>query len=220
MTVYYEVMITDNANIGSESNNNCAWIEYTRSPTCSQLGKSEPDRCRLYTWEIDLNKLASDTKEALEGAEFTIHDADGRYVNTDGTLTAELSEVSVWTTDENGHFAVPEVDSGTYTVTETRAPEGYQAAGAFNVKIAADYEDENNVTITASSTGNLTQIEAVDAKAGITLVRVSDLPDNPPPKTGDNTGVILYALLLAAGLIGLAAAILLLAGKDKRDTER
>ena len=220
MAVYYEVMITDNASIGTDSNDNYAWIEYTRSPTCDQLGKSEPDRCRLYTWELDLNKLASDTKKALKGAEFTIHDAKGRYVNTDGTLTGERSEVSVWTTDENGHFAVPEVDSGTYTVTETRAPEGYQAVAAFNVTIEADYEDENNVTITASSTGNLTEIEAVDAKAGITIVRVSDLPDNSPPKTGDNTNVILFAVLLAAGLLGLGTAILVLARKDERNIEK
>lgn len=219
VVVYYEVMITDNASIGTDSNDNYAWIEYTRSPTCDQLGKSEPDRCRLYTWELDLNKLATDTKKALKGAEFTIHDAKGRFVNTDGTLTAEQSEVSVWTTDANGHFAVPEVDSGTYTVTETKAPEGYQAVGAFNVMIEADYEDENNVTITASSTGNLVEIESVDAKTGITIVRVSDLPDNPPPKTGDNTNVTLYAVLLAAGLLGLGAAILVMLRKEKKKME-
>ena len=207
VVVYYEVMITDNASIGSKSNDNHAWIEYTRSPTCDQLGKSEPDRCRLYTWELDLNKMASDTKEALQGAGFTIHDAKGRFVNTDGTLTYEMTEVSVWTTDENGHFSVPEVDSGQYTVTEIQTPEGYQTVGAFNVTIEADYLDENNVTITASSTGNLTEIEAVDAKAGITLVRVCDLPDNPPPQTGDNTHLILYAVLLAAGLIGFGTVI-------------
>ena len=219
IVVYYEVMITDEAFIGTDSNDNYAWIEYTRSPTCDQLGKSEPDRCRLYTWELDLNKLATDTKEALKGAEFTIHDAKGRFVNTDGTLTEEQSQVSVWTTDANGHFAVPEVDSGTYTVTETKAPEGYQAVGAFNIMIEADYEDENNVTITASSTGNLAEIESVDAKTGITFVRVSDLPDNPPPKTGDNTNVILFAVLLAAGLLGLSTAILILIRKDERNRE-
>jgi len=104
-------------------------------------------------------------------------------------------------------------------VTEIKAPEGYQAVGAFNVMIEADYEDENNVTITASSTGNLAEIESVDAKTGITIVRVSDLPDNPPPKTGDNTNVILFAVLLAAGLLGLGAAILMLIRKDERNRE-
>ena len=217
LVVYYEVMITDEASIGSKSNDNYAWIEYTRSPTCDQLGKSEPDKCRVYTWELDLKKIASDTKEQLSGAEFTIHDAKGRFVNTDGTLTSERSEVSVWTTDKNGSFRVAEVDSGTYTVTETRAPEGYQTIGAFTVTIEADYEDENDVTLTASSNGNRVEIETVDAKAGIALIRVSDLPDNPPPQTGDNTNVILYTVLLLAAAAGISISYLVLVRKSRKE---
>lgn len=220
LQVYYEVMITDNASVGYDPNENYAWIEYTRSPTCEKLGKSEPDRCRLYTWELDLNKIASDTKEALAGAEFVITDAKGRYINTDGTISDSLVAASVWITDSKGHFEVVEVDSGVYTVTETKAPEGYQILPAFTVTIEADYEDENNVSLTATSTGNKTQITSVDAKSGITIVEVKNIPDNPPPKTGDDSNIGLYVILMLAAFAGLTAASLVLIAKRKRPGKR
>ena len=215
--VYYEVMITENASVGYDPNENYAWIEYTRSPTCDSLGKSEPDRCRLYTWELDLNKIASDTKERLSGAEFVITDAKGRYINTDGTITESLAGTSVWKTDSNGHFAVVEVDTGTYTVTETKAPEGYQIMSSFEVTIEADYQDENNVSLTATSNGSKVEVESVDAKTGITVIEATDVPVSIPPNTGDNTNVTTYLVLTVIGLAGVTAScLILISGRKKR----
>ena len=214
--VDYEVLITDEAKVGSDSNDNYAWIEYTRSPTCDSLGKSGPDRCRLYTWELDLNKLASDTKEALCGAEFTIRDEAGLYVNTDGTVSENVTETSTWKTDSEGHFAAVRVDSGTFTVTETKAPEGYQSVGTFTVTIDAQYSDENNVKLTASGAGSGVEITSVDAKCGITVTQVTDLPDELPPDTGDRTHVILYLTILLASCAGLAGVAAITVKKAKK----
>ena len=64
---------------------------------------------------------------ALEGAEFTITNESGRSVFVDGRECAPGDAVKVITTDQNGFAATEEkaLPFGTYSVRETKAPEGY-----------------------------------------------------------------------------------------------
>lgn len=216
LVVTYDVTITDEAVIGADSNDNYAWIEYTRSPTCERLGKSIPDRCRLYTWELDLSKIAEDTKAAIKGAGFTIEDEEGMFVNTDGTRTEEKCEQSVWTTDADGHFETKRIDSGTYTVTEVKVPDGYLAIRPFTVTIDAAYEQENQVSLTAESTGEKVSVKAVDAKTGIVLAEVSNAPESPPPKTGDETNLAPYLILLGIAGAGIITGTILIRKRRRK----
>lgn len=59
----------------------------------------------------------------LSGAAFTIQ-TDGGYVKDDGSITQDMVELS---TKNDGRIVVPNtLRPGTYTITETKAPEGYQ----------------------------------------------------------------------------------------------
>lgn len=59
----------------------------------------------------------------LPGAEFTIQ-TDGGYVNADGSVAAEKVAL---TTDSDGRIVVAnKLRPGTYTITETKAPDSYQ----------------------------------------------------------------------------------------------
>ena len=82
------------------------YIELTKASTCTNVS--------------DNNKLYS-----LAGAEFSIYDASGKFVQK-------------LTTNEKGDTGRSELlTAGTYTVKETKAPEGYYAANDFTVKVNA-----------------------------------------------------------------------------------
>lgn len=82
------------------------YIELTKASTCTNVS--------------DNNKLYS-----LAGAEFSIYDASGKFVQK-------------LTTNEKGDTGRSELlTAGTYTVKETKAPEGYYAADDFTVKVNA-----------------------------------------------------------------------------------
>lgn len=82
------------------------YIELTKASTCTNVS--------------DNNKLYS-----LAGAEFSIYDASGKFVQK-------------LTTNEKGETGRSELlTAGTYTVKETKAPEGYYAANDFTVKVNA-----------------------------------------------------------------------------------
>lgn len=130
---------------------------------------SVEDEAVLYTWALELVKTGEDTDEVLEGAVFTIQAEDGSYVAADGSLTDEAVE---FTTGADGAICVAGLDSGTYTVTETEAPVGYDAIDAFTVTIASELGDE--VTLTATAKSSDVASADVDVQTGIITLNVVD----------------------------------------------
>ena len=177
---------------------------------------SVEDSASLLTWALELVKTGEDTDEALEGAVFTIQDASGSYVAADGSLTDEAVE---FTTGADGTISVSGLDSGTYTVTETEAPEGYDAIDAFTVTITAGLDDEVTLSATADSSA-VSAIEA-DAQSGtITL----DVVDGLTPfggsssgsssglweslvQTGDSPWALVVAALLVVGVVAVVVGL-------------
>ena len=64
---------------------------------------------------ITINKVDKKTSEPLQGAEFKIEKKQGN----------DLLQIQTVTTDENGQAKLEELQYGTYKLTETKAPEGY-----------------------------------------------------------------------------------------------
>lgn len=175
---------------------------------------SVKDEIVLYTWALELVKTGEDTDEALEGAVFTIQAEDGSYVAADGSLTDEAVE---FTTGADGAICVAGLDSGTYTVTETEPPEGYDAIDAFTVIIASELGDE--VTLTATAKSSDVASADVDVQTGIITLNVVDgltsLGGSSGSsglwgslvQTGDAPWPLVVAALVVVGVVAVAAGL-------------
>lgn len=128
-------------------------------------------------------------KTPLAGAEFTVTNKEGNpvtYIDASGTLHTDGKVTS----DASGYVYVNGLEAGTYTVTETKVPSGFQKIDAFNVELNSDTANGD-----AESTDGTTEInfnnagEKLDAKAGAL------------PTTGGAGTIALTAggLLLVAG---------------------
>ncbi len=98
---------------------------------------------------ITIHKVDSVTKEPLEGAEFTLTSAEGLI---------KLSAVS----DEVGIVEFSDIPPGEYTITETKAPKGYNKNTTPITLIAENdslysYVIENSASDSTSPTGNSSQ---------------------------------------------------------------
>ena len=112
--------------------------------------------------EVTLTKQDADGA-ALEGAEFTLH---GMFANADGTPSGTVADRTVVV--ENGTVALEGlIADQQYTLTETKAPEGYRV-------------NTGTLTFTVNTDGTLTEVEpaegyAIDAETG-TAIAVTDQP--------------------------------------------
>lgn len=112
--------------------------------------------------EVTLTKRNADGA-ALEGAEFTLH---GMFANADGTPSGTVADRTVVV--ENGTVALEGlIADQQYTLTETKAPEGYRV-------------NTGTLTFTVNTDGTLTEVKpaegyAIDADTA-TAITVIDQP--------------------------------------------
>lgn len=115
--VFYAVTLGNNAtsvkNNGTNGIKNESTLEYTSAvDSSSNVTSTVKDSAKIYTFRMLLKKQDYNT---------------GKGLNAEFNVTAPNSKVSKLVTDENwGSAGMTGVDSGTYKVEETKAPEGYQ----------------------------------------------------------------------------------------------
>lgn len=153
IVVFYKAKLNAKAVIAGannklEGNPNTVTLEYSNNPMVAGTGTSVPDTVVDYTYGLQINKVDLGTEAALEGAQFTItttgdeNNKVAKYVANDGTLSDD--EV-VLTTNAKGLIQLTGLDAGTYTVTEKKTPNGYNAVSSFDFTITPTITEEGQV---------------------------------------------------------------------------
>ena len=169
ITVTYKATLNKDAVVGGHGNTNSATIQYSNNPSSSGTGESEPSKVRVFTYGFTVDKYTGDkyddTATRLAGAEFTLAPKNGAamsFVQVDaGSATAnavyrvakagETGTTTTITTPANGKVVFQGLKNGEYTLTETKAPAGYnKLASAIGVKVNGqnDGTDTTNATVT------------------------------------------------------------------------
>ena len=173
ITVTYTATLNENAVVGGAGNTNSAKIQYSNNPSTNETGESEPSKVRVFTYGFTVDKYTGDeyTDKArrLAGAEFTLapkNDTDSTAISFvqvsagDGTTNAEYrvakaneTGITTITTPASGKVVFQGLKNGEYTLTETKAPAGYnKLASAIGVKV----NGQNNGTDTTNATVTIT----------------------------------------------------------------
>lgn len=195
VVVTYDAVLGEDAGLNFDANTNTAKLEYTNDPS----GKTNEieDKTYTYTFGIDANLFGSDgsawnkfTEELLKtgevrkiildsgeevetttlpGAEFTLTRADGK---------ASYTAVS----DDDGYLSFTGLDAGTYTLQETKAPEGYSLNDTeIPVEITATYNDNgtlNSYSIKVNNENTSTYTATYDAKEKGKVTNIDCTPEH------------------------------------------
>ena len=173
ITVTYTATLNENAVVGGAGNVNSATIQYSNDPSSTGTGESEPDKVRVFTYGFTVDKYTgdnyNDAATRLAGAEFTLT-AKGdtsaiKFVQVNAGSTTEdavyrvakagetAGTTTTITTPANGKVVFQGLKNGEYTLTETKAPAGYnKLASAIGVKV----NGSNDGTDTTNATVNIT----------------------------------------------------------------
>ena len=204
IVITYSATVNEEAVVGSLGNYNGASIEYTSNPYTGETGLTVTEKVPTYTYKIDVNKFTG-TDTPLANAEFELRAGSPtgnalRFkgpVNVDGAgvyklmLSSNPSTPATITTPGSGRITLEGLGAGTYYLTETKAPDGYNRL-----------EQPIKVVITAGQDGNST-VTYDDVNEG--LIEVQNNTGTPFPATGGIgrtiftiSGSILMAGALAA----------------------
>ena len=226
--ITYTAVVTEKAAIDGAGNTNNVTVKWTTEgsdkPGPGELKQEET----IYTYAIALKKV-NDKGVALSGAVFqfpfyvkSTPDTDGAYIyagtNEGKDLTNQIA------TPDSGVIVVKGVASGSYTITEFKAPDGYNKLTA-PVTVKAEktgqistntivYLDENGDT-TEKKTEKEVKVEIPNIAA--TAVVVVNKAGTQLPSTGGMGTTIFY--VLGSALV-LGAVVLLVTKKRMSDANR
>ncbi|MGN0055313.1 MAG: isopeptide-forming domain-containing fimbrial protein [Atopobiaceae bacterium] len=224
--VIYNAPLNQRCNHGAaQGNPNTVHLEYPKSPLHGdERSKTPDDKATAYTWDVLLTKRSTLGDAVLLGAVLDVVDPQGRHLRQDGSWGSGASTV---TTDERGRVSLSGVDSGTYLVSEVKAPEGYERFdGTRQLVLTVSGLDVAQVasarpTIQVSAQSPL-RADSVDQSTSLVQASVLNTPETPgqpgtpttktstggsSPKMGDAAHVGLAAALIAAGVVLVAAAV-------------
>lgn len=237
--VIYNAPLNQRCNHGAaQGNPNTVRLEYPKSPLHGdERSKTPDDKATAYTWDVLLTKRSTLGDAVLLGAVLDVVDPQGRHLRQDGSWGSDASNV---TTDGQGRISLSGVDSGTYLVSEVKAPEGYarfdgtrqlvlEVSGLDVAQVASAHP-----TIQVSAQSPL-RADSVDQSTSLVQASVLNTPETPgqpgtpttktstggstggrAPKMGDAAHVALAAALVAAGVVLVAIAVRL-RRKNQRD---
>ena len=217
VVVTYYAKLNENAVIDGDGNPNKATLTYSNDYHSSSTGTTPETEVKVYTFDIDIFKYTGDSAtpaNALANAEFqltkvvggttyyaTATGDNGSYKISGWLAESELSETIKATTfvsPENGNIAIDGLEDGTYALTETKAPDGYN--------LLAD-----PITFVIDNTGALT----VGGESA-SVINVHNSTGSELPSTGGMGTTIFYTL---GGVLVVGAAILLVTKKRVHDVE-
>lgn len=204
-------------NSNTTGNQNTAYLDYNNNPyeVTPISWKNAEDTATVYTYGIKVNKV-DDEGQALSGARFTLSaNANGdtpiEFVGSNGTYckaTSDETGVTEIEVDSNGLLTLSGLDAGTYYLTETKAPGGYNKLSA---PILVEIKDLKNGIADAEPKGpngkpeytpaNRAETEANDGYVPLTVVNSKGFT---LPSTG-GMGTVLFTtigiVLMGGGLV-------------------
>lgn len=219
ITVYYTAKLNDNAVTGTVGNTSQVYLEYSSNPNgaSTTTGTTPVDKVQVFTYEVVINKVKDDGTTALTGAQFKLEKLD-----VNGTTWTEAKTATL--TNDETVFTFKGLDDGTYKLTETTTPAGYNTITPIEFTIAATHdEDENNPTVTALSgtdkeTDTTKRVTFVaDADFSTLSASVMNKKGVVLPSTGGMGTTIFY---VAGGLMVAVAGVLLVTRKRMNAQEK
>lgn len=215
----YSVRINKDAVIGVAGNPNQVDLEYTNNNKTWETSKPG-DETKSFVFGLKINKVDSAVdKQALQGAEFqllrdgtpiatyTFDENGDRVLNSNGGLTA--------VTNENGVAYLLGIDEGTYTLKETKAPNGYILPEEGLELVITDADEKGNVDGKATYTLNgkeLTVFEDI-ADGSVATTTIENNKGFNLPRTG-GAGTWMFAVGGILIMAGMATAFVKLRKKE------
>ena len=216
--VTYTADVNIKAVIGPDGNKNDAEVQYTNNPYDENSWETKPVDKKVYTYGVDLTKT-DENNAAISGAVFALKtkggaDAlaftktgDGEYALADAGAQGTTTELEVSAT---GELKVNGLDTGSYELTETKAPAGYVK---LDDVVAVDIVDDNVDGVLDANANQ--QVE----NAGYLYLTVQNTKGFTFPKTGGMGTVVFAAAGIAIDGVGAGVHVATRKRNGKNDAE-
>ena len=214
IVVEYTSTLNDKAVVGNQGNVNKAKLEFSNNPNDAQggeTGTTPDDKVIVFTYKTVINKVAKNSDgefEPLDGAEFTL---EKKVKDSDAKDGSKWVSIAVVKNTEGTTFTFNGLDDGTYRLTETDTPSGYNTIEPIEFTITAEHEvlaDDPKLTNMSVDGTDVFTVDIDSGKttpAGSLTADIENKKGTILPSTGGIGTTVFYVtgaiLMLGAGVL-------------------
>ena len=195
ITVEYESTLNANAVVGPTGNPNEVYLEYSNNPNAAGTGKTTRDYVIVFTYQVDVNKVDGNSTP-LPGAAFKLEKQ---------LKSGDWSQVGTTTAGANTEFSFKGIDDGTYRLTETTTPSGYNTIDPIEFIVTGGHTTTDGTT--AAYVAPTVNLGTFTQENGVFSTTVENEAGTTLPETGGMGTTIFYVL---GGLLVVGAGVLLI----------
>lgn len=227
VVVTYTAKVKETAVVAGSGNVNTVTISYIHEENATEKTVGS-DTATVYTYALALKKV-DDNGKVLAGAEFQLPFyvkavSDNTYEYVSPTTAEGLTNIV--TTKADGYIFIKGLVPDTYSITETKAPDGYnRLLNPVEVNVVAStadslnktvYIDSNGRIVDTDDTGSLPSVEVKNDNFDASYKVVVNKTGSLLPSTGGIGTTIFYIV----GGVLVAAAVVLLVAKKRTSENR
>ena len=229
VVVTYEAELTSDAEYTATGNTNKVELVYSNNPMTSVTGTSTSKEVTDYVFGLDITKVEEGNQDKKLVAGFKVKvvnngdsESADKWLKNDGALVGTEEEASEFMTDNaNGKVFIPGLVAGTYEITETTTPSGYNAIAPFRITVTPTYDAKGNLSrLTVSDTSNMVQSEMANKSVTTTKIPVTiqNKKSSGLPLTGLNG--VTFTWIAGGAVLCIGVAHLIRSRKQAEESEQ
>lgn len=225
VVVTYKARLTSDVSYEVDGNRNTVKLVYSNNPMGEGTGTSTEKTVADYAFALDVTKVAQDdpTKKLEAGFKVKVlENADnnlvGKWLSADGSLVNEASAHEFKTDKTSGEVKIPGLDAGTYQITETTTPAGYNTIAPFTIIVAPNYDSNGKLAGLQATVKDSGMVKADEAIAATIPVTIQNKKGSGLPLTGLNG--VTFTWIAGGAVLCIGVAHLIRSRKQAEESEQ
>lgn len=229
VVVTYKAQLTSDVEYKAGGTTNEVKLVYSNNPMTNDKGTSESDKVTDYVFGLDVTKTDADPKNVnaklvagfkvkmIKEGDKEVADG-GQWLTADGGLTTEVNKAGEFKTEANNKVFIPGLVEGTYEISETTTPSGYNTIAPFQITVKPTYDTAGNLTgLTVSDTSNMVETNASIDSTKIP-VTIKNKKGSGLPLTGLNG--VTFTWIAGGAVLCIGVAHLIRSRKQAEESEQ
>ena len=228
VVVTYQATLTSEAEYTTAGNTNEVKLVYSNDPMSNGTGTSESKKVADYVFGFDVTKIDPNNSSAKLDAGFTVKmtkegsdKSVAKWLKQDGSFSNDVNDAYTFETTEAGNkVSIPGLVAGTYLISESKTPAGYNTIADFEITVAPEYNEDGTLKKLSVNPGSDMVTAKIEDGTTTTIIPVTikNKKGSGLPLTGLNG--VTFTWIAGGAVLCIGVAHLIRSRKQAEESEQ
>lgn len=230
VVVTYQATLTSDAEYTAAGNTNEVKLVYSNDPMSNGTGTSESKKVADYVFGFDVTKADADpnnvnaklvagfkVKMITEGSNKKVE----KYLKQDGSFSNNVNDAYTFeTTGKHNTVSIPGLVAGTYLISESKTPAGYNTIADFEITVKPEFKADGTLKRLSVTPGSDMVTATIEDNTTTTMIPVTirNKKGSGLPLTGLNG--VTFTWIAGGAVLCIGVAHLIRSRKQAEESEQ